>query len=323
MLLGDPSECVAGMGWRAVGAGLRAWGLPGLHELGVYRGSELVSPGLRSLGFIGAPSLGLYRGVGDTLTLSGYDVVDQRNQVFRTLGVCPQFDCCWSEMTVEEHLLLYARVRGCPLAEQRVRARQVAELVELDGDAFTQRACQLSGGMRRRLSIGISLVGNPGVLILDEPTTGLDPETRQQIWRVVDKAKSGRAIILTTHSMEEADALSTRIGIVAGGKLLCIGTQQSLKNEFGEGLQLKLGLESDADLDRLHEFIRSKINSSADVVYNVGKTCIYKLLRDTSVATVFRVMEAESAEMRVSEWSLTQTSLEQVFINVVTSRQES
>lgn len=125
-------------------------------------------------------------------------------------------------MTVEEHLRFYCRLRGVCKQAITGMVHKIAEDVELDGDALRQRAVQLNGGMRRRLSIGIALTADPKILILDEPTTGLDPETRRQIWRIVDNVRSGgdeRCVIITTHSMEEADALCTRIGIVCNGNV--------------------------------------------------------------------------------------------------------
>ncbi len=97
---------------------------------------------------------------------------------------------------------------------------------------------ELSGGMRRRLSVAISLVGNPKIVFLDEPTTGLDPENRRQLWDILGASRGTRAMVLTTHSMEEADVLCNRIGIVTNGILRCIGTQQHLKNLYGGGYHL-------------------------------------------------------------------------------------
>ena len=161
------------------------------------------------------------------------------------LGLCPQFDFLWDELTVCEHLALYARIKGIG-DETRIQnaARRAAELVDLDGDAYRKAAGNLSGGMRRRLSIAIALVGDPAVLVLDEPTTGLDPDTRFQIWRCVAAAKKKRAVLLTTHSMSEADALCDRIGIMTGGTLQCLGTPLHLKNKFGAGYVLSASLSS-------------------------------------------------------------------------------
>ncbi len=99
--------------------------------------------------------------------------------------------------------------------------------------------------MRRRLSIGIALVGNPAVVLLDEPTSGLDPETRNGIWRVVALAARSRALLLTTHSMDEADALCSRIGILVAGQLRCVGTPLRLKSRFGSGYTLTIALDEE------------------------------------------------------------------------------
>ena len=96
----------------------------------------------------------------------------------------------------------------------------------------------LSGGLRRRLSLAIALIGSPPVVFLDEPTTGLDPETKRNIWGLIDKFKRGRCVVLTTHSMDEADALCSRIGIMSHGRLRCIGENLHLKNVYGSGYKV-------------------------------------------------------------------------------------
>ena len=95
-----------------------------------------------------------------------------------------------------------------------------------------------SGGMKRRLSILLSTIGNPSILFLDEPTTGLDPVNKRFIWKMVQRLKANRSIILTTHSMEEADFLSDRIGVIVDGKFKCFGNPNELKNTFGSGYLL-------------------------------------------------------------------------------------
>jgi ABC-type multidrug transport system ATPase subunit len=100
---------------------------------------------------------------------------------------------------------------------------------------------------------------------------GLDPETRQQIWKAIDRVKEGRAIVLTTHSMEEADALTTRIGIMAAGELLCLGSQLRLKNLYGDGLQLKVTLESNADSEVVERFVRGRVCDTVRTLSSPGQ----------------------------------------------------
>jgi ABC-type multidrug transport system ATPase subunit len=123
---------------------------------------------------------GLESATGGQILMNNHDVltVDGKKKLYQELGVCPQFDCVWEELTVREHLLLYGRIKGLPQGKEALSVRNVAEMVGLDGDPFNKLTRELSGGMRRRLSIAISLITNPRVLLLDEPTTGLDPDTR-------------------------------------------------------------------------------------------------------------------------------------------------
>jgi ABC-type multidrug transport system ATPase subunit len=184
---------------------------------------------------------GLHTIDGGSASVGGLDAATQQREIHRIIGVCPQFDKVWHDLTVQQHLEFYARVKGIESKSAHIAARSVAMKVGLDGDPYGKLASSLSGGMRRRLSIAIALIGNPDIVFFDEPTTGLDPETRRQLWDIIKKEQSdGRCVIITTHSMEEADALCTRIGIMGFGQLRCIGTQMHLKNKFGDGFKLTL-----------------------------------------------------------------------------------
>jgi ABC-type multidrug transport system ATPase subunit len=145
------------------------------------------------------------------------------------IGVCPQFDVLWDDLSVEEHLLFYARLKGIGPDQEKAMTEKAMIDVQLikERDSLTK---QLPLGMKRRLSIAIALVADPKIVFLDEPTTGLDPETRRQLWNILQECSNNssggerKAIVLTTHSMEEADVLCNRIGIVSSGILRCIGT---------------------------------------------------------------------------------------------------
>jgi len=175
---------------------------------------------------------GLYSPTDGYAWVSGYDIRNEIDYVHRNMGVCPQHDILWDDLTCIDHLLFYARLKGIDSKNEMAHVNKILQDVGLS-DSATKMAKQLSGGMKRRLSIGISLVGDSPILFLDEPTTGLDPETRRYLWTTIQNAKAGRCIILTTHSMEEADVLSTKIAIMSNGSLKCIGDQMHLKNKFG------------------------------------------------------------------------------------------
>ncbi|EOA23155.1 hypothetical protein CARUB_v10016638mg [Capsella rubella] len=156
------------------------------------------------------------------------------SNIRKMIGVCPQFDILWDALSGEEHLKLFASIKGLPPASINPMVEKSLAEVKLT-EAGKIRAGSYSGGMKRRLSVAVSLIGDPKLVFLDEPTTGMDPITRRHVWDIIQETKKGRAIILTTHSMEEADILSDRIGIMAKGRLRCIGTSIRLKSRFGTG----------------------------------------------------------------------------------------
>ena len=165
---------------------------------------------------------GLYTPSSGNAWVAGYDIRDQLEIVQLQIGVCPQFDILWSDLTVEEHLLFFARLKGIsPEKEEAQVEKAISEVLLQRYRKFQVKS--LSGGMKRRLSVAISLVSDPKIIFLDEPSTGLDPENRRQLWDILSACRGKRAIILTTHSMEEADVLCNRIGIVNDGILRCVG----------------------------------------------------------------------------------------------------
>eukprot|EP00246_Nothoceros_aenigmaticus_P013513 TRINITY_DN4700_c0_g1_i2.p1 TRINITY_DN4700_c0_g1~~TRINITY_DN4700_c0_g1_i2.p1 ORF type:complete len:623 (-),score=94.49 TRINITY_DN4700_c0_g1_i2:787-2430(-) len=156
------------------------------------------------------------------------------NNIRSFMGVCPQFDILWESLSAKEHLSLFASIKGLPSSEIKSVASDLLAQVKLS-DAANIRSGSFSGGMKRRLSVAIALIGDPKIVFLDEPTTGMDPITRRYVWDIIETAKKGRAMVLTTHSMEEADILGDRIAIMAKGRLRCIGTSIHLKSRFGSG----------------------------------------------------------------------------------------
>ncbi|EWZ02899.1 hypothetical protein FOYG_02113 [Fusarium oxysporum NRRL 32931] len=162
-------------------------------------------------------------------------VKDQRALARSHLGVCPQFDAI-EPMTVLEHLRIYTRLRGVSDVEHHVQA--ITRAVGLEAFVNTL-APHLSGGNKRKLSLGIALVGNPSVILLDEPSSGLDAAAKRTMWRTLESLSPGRSILLTTHSMEEADALASQAGILAR-HMLAVGDVDTLRRRFDDSLYVHL-----------------------------------------------------------------------------------
>ncbi len=165
--------------------------------------------------------------------LDGRSIVSQPNEVKRIIGVSPQETAVAPNLTVGENLALMCGVHGLSKEKMREKVQGLCDEFEL-ADIMQRRAGKLSGGWQRRLSIAMALTGDPEILFLDEPTLGLDVIARSELWDTVRGLKGKKTIMLTTHYMEEAEALSDRIGIMRGGRLLALGTSAELKARTGK-----------------------------------------------------------------------------------------
>jgi ABC-type multidrug transport system ATPase subunit len=163
-----------------------------------------------------------------SVSVFGVDAVAEPERAKRAMGITPQEAGVFERLTVREHFELFARLKHLSKREAREAAREVIE--ELGLSAETNKSVgALSGGQRRRILIGLALLGRPPLLVLDEPTTGLDPSSRRAVWSVIRRAVAvGATVILSTHYMEEAERLSDRIGVIAAGRLIAFGTLDEL-----------------------------------------------------------------------------------------------
>ncbi|MDR2720131.1 MAG: ATP-binding cassette domain-containing protein [Nitrososphaerota archaeon] len=176
-----------------------------------------------------------------TATVDGYDIVKESSKVRKSIGIVFQDPSVDDRLTGRENLLMHANLYGVPVSVQRERIAQVLKLVELE-DRADDLLRTYSGGMRRRLEIGRGLIHQPKVLFLDEPTVGLDPQTRDHIWRYIKELRETNdiTVVLTTHYMDEADRLSDRIAIMDHGKIVVLDSPQKLKETLeGDVLAIK------------------------------------------------------------------------------------
>jgi len=173
-------------------------------------------------------------------SIATHDVVHNLAQARQMIGYCPQFDALLDLMTGREHLYLYGLIKG--LRDEDLEHAINEKLDTMDLRRYADRpAGEYSGGNKRKLSVALATIGAPPVVFLDEPSTGVDPVARRFLWDVIARMISqGTSVVLTTHSMEEAEALSTRIGIMVGGRFRCLGSPQHLKSKFGQGYELVL-----------------------------------------------------------------------------------
>ena len=195
---------------------------------------------------------------GGRATVAGYDVVRQAEELRHVIGLAGQYAAVDENLTGQENLEMVGRLYHLPVVEARRRATEVLERFDLT-DAADRTAKTYSGGMRRRLDLGASLVGRPQVLFLDEPTTGLDPRSRLEMWDIIrELVHDGTTLLLTTQYLEEADRLADSIAVIDRGKVIAEGTSDELKTRVGgEVLALRV---SD----------RSRVPAAAGAVLGLG-----------------------------------------------------
>jgi ABC-2 type transport system ATP-binding protein len=170
---------------------------------------------------------------GGTAKIMGHDILKDTISAKQVLDVSPQDTAIAEHMNARENLELIGGIYGLPKEEVRQRTEELLEVMGLNNRAKEQ-VRKYSGGMKRRLSIAMALVSNPDVLFLDEPTLGLDPQSRRSIWEQIKALKGDKTVILTTHYLEEADAVADRIAIIDSGEIIVMGTPQELKNSISD-----------------------------------------------------------------------------------------
>ncbi|MCJ1278243.1 hypothetical protein MMC21_006058 [Puttea exsequens] len=287
--------------------------------------------------------------------------ISKRRAAARThLGVCPQVDAC-DQMTVLEHLRFYARVRGVPDVEHNVH--EIIRAVGL-GPFQHRMAAKLSGGNKRKLSLGIALMGNPSVLLLDEPSSGMDVCAKRVMWRTLTAIVPGRSLVLTTHSMEEADALADRAGIM-GRRMLALGTSEGLRRKYGDRYHVHLIMRTaphtpDKDMNHVKAWIGAHLagvevedktfhgqlrfsvparrtipeekaapssststpstrSNDIDIIQSANDRSVPTINGNSSsgIGALFTLLEAHKDELGFEYYSVSQTTLDQVFLAIV------
>nr|GMC74269.1 ABC transporter A family member 7-like [Ipomoea batatas] len=267
--------------------------------------------------------IGLIKPSSGTAYVQGMDIRTDMDKIYTSMGVCPQHDLLWETLSGREHLLFYGRLKNLKGEDLTRAVEESLKSVNLyNGGVADKQAGHYSGGMKRRLSVAISLIGDPKVVYMDEPSTGLDPASRNNLWNVVKRAKQDRAIILTTHSMEEAEHLCDRLGIFVDGSLQCIGNPKELKGRYGGSYVFTMTTSSDHDAEV--ESMVQNLSPNSHRIYQISGTQKFELPKhEVNIADVFRAVEIAKKRFTVHAWGLADTTLEDVFIKVATAAQPS
>ncbi|XP_052777802.1 phospholipid-transporting ATPase ABCA1-like [Mya arenaria] len=247
--------------------------------------------------------------------VNNYNILNNMKDVRKNIGYCPQFDALDPLLTGVEHLRFYARLRGISETDVKHVAdwaiRRLGLLPHAD-----KISINYSGGNKRKLSTAISLIGNPSVIFLDEPTTGMDPGARRFLWDCISNiVKDGRSVILTSHSMEECEALCGRLAIMVNGRFRCLGSIQHLKNRFGDGYTVIIRVSGEyPDMEPVLAWF-SEYFPGAVLKEQQSNMLQYQLGSDIKLSKLFGQIEAVREQLLIEDYSVSQTTLDQVFVN--------
>lgn len=263
---------------------------------------------------------GLYKPTLGEALINGLDIKTSMNEIRKSLGFVPQHNILFSQLTVKEHLIFYAQLKGLKKKSCLDEVNKLLEETELSihKDKYAK---SLSGGMQRKLSIAIALIGGSKTVILDEPTAGVDVGGRRGVWDLLLKYKEGRTLLISTHHLDEAEILSDRVAIISSGQLIAFGSPYFLKNKFTNGYYLTIAKKSLEFKDNLiDEFVRSKIDKAilieqncSELTFSIPNTEEYT----SSYERVFNEIEERMTELGIDSIGLSDTSLEEIFIKLV------
>ncbi|CUG86889.1 ABC transporter, putative [Bodo saltans] len=259
-------------------------------------------------------------------SIGGFDVVEQAAEAQRILGFCPQFDALHDLMTCKEHLQLYAALRGVSLSDTEFVVD--ALLTSCDIAPFRDvPSKKLSGGNKRKLSVAISLIGAPRLVLLDEPSAGMDPLARRLMWDVINFVARKSSVVLTTHHLEEVDVLAHRVGIMVDGTLRCLGSLDHLKRRFGSGYEVTIkvmanGTENESTMvSRVRDielFMKQNFPTSELMEHRNERLTFSISSKGTALSRIFQSIQQakETQSCAIAEYTVQQSSLEQVFLRI-------
>ncbi|XP_074034978.1 phospholipid-transporting ATPase ABCA3 isoform X2 [Leptinotarsa decemlineata] len=248
--------------------------------------------------------------------INGCDLRTNMDGVRSSLGLCPQHNIIFDDLTVSEHIYFFSKLKGLSGKQVEQDIDKYINLLELEPKR-NQKSSSLSGGMKRKLCVAMALCGNSKVIMLDEPTAGMDPSARRALWNLLQSQKEGRTMLLTTHFMDEADLLGDRIAIMAGGELQCCGSSFFLKKKYGAGYSLIMDKTKDCDAGQVTRLLRKYI-PDIEIHSNVGSELTY-LLEDSQAAIfepLLQEVEHESKRLGIRGYGISLTTLEEVFLKV-------
>ncbi|XP_077184465.1 cholesterol transporter ABCA5 [Paroedura picta] len=259
------------------------------------------------------------------MLMENYSLGDNsENNSMRFVGYCPQTNPLWPDITLQEHFEIYGAIKGMHESDMKEVIKCISSALDFE-EHLQKKTKKLAAGIKRKLCFALSMLGNPYVTLLDEPSTGMDPKAKQHMWKAIRAAfkTRERAAILTTHYTEEADAVCDRVAILVSGKLRCIGTVQHLKSKFGRGYFLEIKLKDTKQKERLQREVLH-IFPNANRQESFSSVLAYKIPKEDvhSLALSFSKLEEAKHAFNIEEYSFSQATLEQVFVELAKEQEE-
>ncbi|KAK5577591.1 hypothetical protein RB653_002534 [Dictyostelium firmibasis] len=255
--------------------------------------------------------------------LSGKSI-DKDKDVFQSIGSCAQNDILFENLTIYEHLYLFSRLKSI------TTKTELEDEIDFYINKFSiqsfknKKSSDLSGGTKRKLSVACCLIGDPQVVLLDEPSTSLDPISRNELHSLIDELKANKSIIMTTHSINEINQCCNRVAIMVDGKIRCIGTPNHLKHKYGSGYTIDIVPKNYLNNSfEIHNFMAQTF-PSATRVERLGRFISYDLPNQNqeSLATIFRILQSNKQRLEILDFSASSSSLEKVFLKFANLQEE-
>ncbi|XP_036597535.1 ATP-binding cassette sub-family A member 3-like [Trichosurus vulpecula] len=286
--------------------------------LNIYEGQITVLLGHNGAGKTTTLSMltGLYPPTSGQAYINGFEITRDMVEIRKNLGLCPQHDLLFDYLTVAEHLYFFAMLKGFSKKKLKSEIDHMLSIFNLE-EKRNSFSNSLSGGMKRKLSISIALVGDSKVVMLDEPTSGMDLISRRATWNLLQQQKSSRTILLTTHHMDEADLLGDRIAIMAKGDLQCCGSSLFLKHKYGAGYHLIMVKEPQCKIKKISQLIYQYV-PNATMESNVGAELSFILPKENAerFEQLFTELEQNQQKLGISSYGTSVTTMEEVFLKV-------
>ena len=308
-------------------------------SVNIYEGQITVLLGHNGAGKSTSISMmtGLIKPSNGNIYINGIDIVEETKRARKCIGLCPQHNLLFDALTVYEHLQFFSKMKES-YNEEEITA--MLDIINLS-DKRDALASTLSGGMKRKLSIAIAFIGNSSIVILDEPTSGMDPQARHSTWSLLQKFKNERncTILLTTHFMDEADVLGDRIAIMSHGKLKCCGSPLFLKSKYGSGYNITLTKKrrseeassssaENASSSQITDHSEDNTNKLINLIYNLIPNAklnsninseisfILPTSETNRFAYLFERLDKEKDNLGILNIGISITTLEDVFLKL-------